>query len=253
MSGNGPSVAVVVGATGAIGRGIVSDVAGEGLAVVAVARDSAALNALSDEVRGVEPCVADIADDDSIVAIEKAVGDRPVAVAVHAAASPAGTDVTTVPTSTIVEGIEVKVAGLLRLLRAVDSVIETGGCLIALGGTLGAEPSPALPVSGVANAAQANLVRQLAKALGPRQVSVHQVAPGPVDTDRLRGLVSVEAQRRGMTVEQILEERRAAIPARRLVAVADVVWAVRMLRSPHAAMLTGGTTTVDGGRRHAIM
>ena len=53
-----------------------------------------------------------------------------------------------------------------------------------LGGHYGYEPSPAAPLAGMANAALANLVRALADHWGPKGVTVHMVAPGPVDSPR---------------------------------------------------------------------
>ena len=60
-------VAVVVGATGAIGSAVVDRLVAKGLEVVAVARHEAALAQLARE--RVHPCVADLASDDAVAAV----------------------------------------------------------------------------------------------------------------------------------------------------------------------------------------
>ncbi|HKX95633.1 MAG TPA: SDR family NAD(P)-dependent oxidoreductase, partial [Methylibium sp.] len=59
-------IAVVVGATGAMGAVISKRLAAAGLQVVAVARSADALASLVETTPGVRACAADIADDSAI-------------------------------------------------------------------------------------------------------------------------------------------------------------------------------------------
>jgi NAD(P)-dependent dehydrogenase (short-subunit alcohol dehydrogenase family) len=245
-------LAVVVGATGAIGRAVVTRLRAEGFVVLGVGRTSATLESLADEIDGVETCVADITNDRCIAAISDAVDGRRVAAAVHSPTAPPGGDVLSVAPAVLATAVEVKVGGLLRLVRAVDAGLGDGSRIIALGGVLGYEPIQTAPASGVANAAQANLVRQLSTALGPRGITVHVVAPGPVATERLRSMAAADAERRGITVEEVLAERGAELPIGRLVTPEEIAWAVATLTAPEAAILTGGALVADGGRRKAM-
>ena len=72
-------LAVVVGASGALGGAIAARLLAEGLAVVGVARGGA-----SDTPGGLEWCAADIGSDDAAAAIAEAVGGRPVRMVVQA-------------------------------------------------------------------------------------------------------------------------------------------------------------------------
>jgi NADP-dependent 3-hydroxy acid dehydrogenase YdfG len=75
-------LAVVVGATGAFGKAIVSRLKSNGLDIIAVARSANALEALVEE-HGVIPCVADISSNESIEQINAAIS-KPVRMVVHA-------------------------------------------------------------------------------------------------------------------------------------------------------------------------
>ncbi|QJY49789.1 SDR family oxidoreductase [Pseudonocardia broussonetiae] len=233
-------IAVVVGASGALGGAIAERLRGEGLDVVAVARGG--------------PCAADIGSDSSVSAIADAVGalDGPVRMVVQAAGLPAAGPLETIAPDALGHAVALKCGGLLRLVRAVDDRLERGSRIVALGGHYGIEPAPYACAAGVTNAALANLVRQLAVSYGPRGVTAHLVAPGPADTPRLRGLSEQAAQRRGVPVEQVLAERAAESPLGRLVTPSEVAWAVATLLAPEADALHGSTLGLDMGARRGI-
>jgi len=184
--------------------------------------------------------------------IRGAVGDEEVHLAVHAAAAPLVGSILDVDPEAILLAVDVKVGGLLRLVRAVAPRLAAASRVVALGGSLGYDPSPDGSTAGVANAALANAVRQLNRALAPRGATCHVVAPGPVETDRHRRLAEAEARRRGVDVEEVLAEARARTPLGRLTRPEEVAWAVARLTDPEAAALAGGTLLLDGGRRTAI-
>jgi NAD(P)-dependent dehydrogenase (short-subunit alcohol dehydrogenase family) len=238
-------IAVVVGASGALGGAIAERLRAEGLTVVGVARTA----------DGPLGCAADIGSDDAVAAIAAAVeaaGDGPVRMVVQAAGLPAAGPVETIAPDALGHAVALKAGGLLRLVRAVDGRLGRGSRIVALGGHYGSEPAPYACAAGVTNAALANLVRQLAVAYGPRGITAHLVAPGPADTPRLRGLSEQAAARRGVPVEQVLAERAAESPLGRLVTPAEVAWAVAVLLAPEADALHGSTLALDVGARKGI-
>lgn len=243
--------AVVVGATGALGGAIAERLRAIGLTVVGVSRGGPG------GPGGVGGCRADIASDEALPAIARAVEGTsgPVRMVVQAAGLPASGPVTTVAPDALGAAVALKVGGLLRLVRAVDAVdgaLVAGSRIVALGGHYGVEPSPHTSGAGVTNAALANLVRQLADAYGPRGITAHLVAPGPADTERLRRLSAAQAGARGVGVETVLAERRAESPLGRLVTPAEVAWAVATLLAPEADALTGSTLALDVGARRGV-
>lgn len=243
--------AVVAGATGAIGRGIVERMLRRGLGVVAVARTGSVLAKLAAGNDAVVACETDITSDDSIGHIQ-AVLPGACRATINAAAAPMGGHVDDVSPAAVLAAIDVKVNGTLRLVRAVDSKLQEDSRVIVLGGNLGYDPIPDAATAGVGNAALANLIRQLSRSLGARGVTCHVVAPGPVWTDRLRVLLADAASARGIPSEEVIAEFEARSPIGRLVTVDEVIWAVDMLLAPEARVLTGGTLLVDAGQRTAI-
>ncbi|PVZ12035.1 SDR family oxidoreductase [Actinomycetospora cinnamomea] len=254
----GEPLAVVVGATGALGGAIVRRLRGRGVPVLAVARAADALGALTADDGGVAACAGDIGEDIGDDAAGPAIADAvaawgaPVRMVVQAAGLPALGGLDTVDPAALGAAVALKVGGMLRLVRAVDPWLTEGSRLVALGGHYGAEPSPHVPGAGVTNAALANLVRQLADAYGPRGITAHLVAPGPADTDRLRRLSAERAAARGVDVEEILAERRAESPLGALVTPDQVGWAVATLLDPEATALTGSTLALDMGARRGL-
>jgi NAD(P)-dependent dehydrogenase (short-subunit alcohol dehydrogenase family) len=234
-------VAVVVGASGALGSAIAERLRAEGLTVVGVARSAAHPH-----------CGADIGADDAIPAIAAVVGDRPVRMVVQAAGLPAAGPLATIEPDALGRAVALKCGGLLRLVRAVDPNLRPGARIVALGGHYGIEPAPYACAAGVTNAALANLVRQLAIAYGPRGVTAHLVAPGPADTPRLRALLQQAAATRGVPVDEVLAERAAESPLGRLVTPAEVAWAVATLLAPEAGALDGSALSLDVGARRGI-
>ena len=245
--------AVVTGATGALGSAIVACLRSAGLRVVAVARSSSDLEQLAGDDVGVVAVAADLGDDDAIAAIAAAIDDR-VRIVVHAAGLPPSGTVETITADEITQGVDVKIGGLVRLLRAVEPHLGHGSRIVVLGGHYGYEPSAAAPLAGMVNAALANLMRALADHWGRQGVTVHLLAPGPVESPRMHAIAERTAVRRGgnATADDVLDEYRAGSPLGRLTTIEEVAWAVGILLAPEAAALHGATLSLDLGRRRGI-
>jgi NAD(P)-dependent dehydrogenase (short-subunit alcohol dehydrogenase family) len=242
---------VISGATGEIGRVATDRLVAEGHRVLAVARDPEKLADLARHER-VTACPADLRDDAAVDVIAAAVGDAPVRMVVHLAAAPLGGDILSVPPDVVLAAVDVKVNGLLRLVRAVQARLQPGSRIVAVGGNLAFDPNPAVSTAGIANAGQANAVRQLSRALGPGGVTCNTIAPGPVATDRWYGMTAEEAAREGVPVEEVRRRAVTASPLGRLTEPSEVAWAIARLADPEAAALTGSTLLLDAGRRNAL-
>ncbi len=244
-------IAFVVGGAGAIGSAIVARLLGEGLDVIAVGRSQGALQDLAARVPGARGLATDIGSDAAIDAI-RAAATAPVRMVVHSPGLSVAGGVLTAPTAAVVEAVNVKVAGMLRLVRGVEARLVRGSRLVAIGGHYGYEPSAYAATAGVGNAALANLVRQLSWAFGPRGVTAHLVAPGPADTERLRRIAEDRGRSRGITAEAVLEEMRAESAIGTFTTPGQVAWAVAMLLAPEADALAGSSLMLDAGRRKGL-
>lgn len=244
-------LAVVVGATGAFGRQIVARLCACGVDVVAVARSMTALSELASLHPGLIPCVADIASDDSVAQIRNAL-DRPVRMIVHGPGVAVVGGILDAPTAALVDAVNIKVGGLLRLTRAVDEHLVKGSRLVAIGGHYGFEPTAYAASAGIANAALVNAVRQLSLVYGARGVTAHLIAPGPADTERLHRVAADRGRQRGVSAETVLQEMCAESSIGAFTTPAQVAWAVSLLLAPEADAMTGSTLMLDSGRRRGL-
>jgi NAD(P)-dependent dehydrogenase (short-subunit alcohol dehydrogenase family) len=242
-------VCVVAGGGGSLGRAVVRRLLDEGRVVLATGRTAAGLAELPDDHR-LERLVHDVrADATPVVA---AVGDRRVEAIVHTAGDALAGSILDVAPEAVRAAIDVKVLGLLALVRGLRSRLVPGSRVIAIGGNLGFDPSPAAATPGLGNAAQAAVVRQLNRALAPDGVTCHTVAPGPVASARFEALVASEAARAGTDRDAARAALVADSPLGRTTTPAEVAWAVSLLLDPEASALAGSTLLLDTGRRTAL-
>lgn len=248
---NQQDIAIVVGATGAMGQVVARRLAGRGLKVIAVARSHDAVAALAADTPNLVACVADIASDSAIAAISAAI-DGPVRMLVHGPGVATAGGVASAPTAAVVDAVNIKCGGLMRLVRAADARLARGSRIVAIGGHYGFEPTAYAATAGVANAALANLVRQYSWALGERGITAHLVAPGPADTERLRRVATARAERDGISADAVYDEMRRESAIGAFTTVEQIAWAIEMLLAPEADALAGGTLFMDAGRRKGL-
>lgn len=243
---------VVVGATGAMGSVITERLVARGLRVVAVGRDVDALEKLvQGRTESIVACPADIADDEAIETIRAAV-DEPVLLALFAAGLPVRGSADTIEPGLLATAANIKVAGPVRLLRAVREHLVDGSRFVAIAGSLGLEPGPLDAGPGTANAALLNLMHQISALYGPKGVAAITVAPGPIDTPRLREFARVQSAETGTPIEQIWQRFVDKTSLGRLPTLPEIAWLIETLLAPEAAILHGGVINADAGTRHSV-
>jgi 3-oxoacyl-[acyl-carrier protein] reductase len=88
------------------------------------------------------------------------------------------------------------------------------------------------------------LAKLLSEELGPDHITVNNVAPGLILTDRVKDTLQ---PRPGVSEEELLAERAKSIPLGRIGRPEELAAVVAFLASPLAAYITGATIPVDGG------
>jgi len=156
-------LAVVVGTTGAFSTTIVSRPLSAGLRVVAVSRSASTLRELLARYEVIS-CVADISTDASNQAISAA-GTGPVRMIVHGPGLAVAVGVLTAPTHAMADAVDIKVGGMLRLVRAIDGQLQTREAR-RYRRPLWARTERSCDGGGIANAALVNLMRQLSLVYG---------------------------------------------------------------------------------------
>jgi NAD(P)-dependent dehydrogenase (short-subunit alcohol dehydrogenase family) len=248
---NNRELAVMVGATGAIGQFVARRLVAQGLDLLAVGRSEKALKSLCESSPHIRYCVADIGEDGAIEVIAKQLGQT-VRMAIHAPGVPVAGGVLEANPQVLNQAVNIKVGGMLRLFRAVENHLVRHSRLVAVGGHYGFEPTAYAATAGVANAALTNLMRQLSWALGDRGVTAHLVAPGPADTERLHTIAAASAAKRGVTAEVVLDEIRQQSAIRSFTSPEQVAWGICLLLDPEADAMAGASLMLDAGRRHGL-
>ena len=93
-------------------------------------------------------------------------------------------------------------------------------------------------VMGPVKAALEAACRYLAYELGPSDIRVHAISPGPLKTRAASGLKDFEL---------LLNAAAQKSPIGELVDIMDVGFACAYLATPFARRITGGTVFIDGG------
>ena len=103
-------------------------------------------------------------------------------------------------------------------------------------------PLPGLDVSSGARAGLTSFLAGVARTVADRNVTINNLMPGKLDTDRIRGIAP-----KGMSQEEHLKRMVSDIPAGRLGTPEEFGQICAFLCSVHAGYLTGQNIPVDGG------
>lgn len=143
---------------------------------------------------------------------------------------------------------------VVSLIRASAPAMRARGFgrIIVLGSSSVRRPLPRLALSNAFRPAIDGIVKDLAAELAPFGITVNMVCPGRIDTERVRQLDAQEAQRTGLSIEQIQTASQASIPAGRYGQPAEIGAMVAFLASEAASFITGQAIFVDGGQTRTL-
>jgi 3-oxoacyl-[acyl-carrier protein] reductase len=144
----------------------------------------------------------------------------------------------------ILEGVTQNMVTPLELVQAViDGMAERGfGRIVNITSLSVYVPIPGLDLSSGARAGLTSFLAGVARTVAHRNVTINNLLPGKLDTDRLRGAFSAD-----VSDEERKAKLSAEIPAKRLGTPEEFGQICAFLCSVHAGYLTGQNIPVDGG------
>jgi 3-oxoacyl-[acyl-carrier protein] reductase len=242
-------VALVMGASKGLGRGVAESLAREGARVAIASRSHERLDAVVEETDGeVSAFVADGGDlerlGELVKEVEAELGPIDILVA-NTGGPPAGFALD----NSIAEWEDAYrslVLGLRVLSEAVlPGMRERGwGRIVNIGSSSTVEPIPSLALSNANRLAAVGFLKTLSREVAGDGITVNTIATGKFATDRL-------AENEG-SLEKAEGKARETVPAKRLGLPEEFGDLVAFLASDRAAYLTGATIPLDGGLLRSV-
>ena len=115
--------------------------------------------------------------------------------------------------------------------------------------------SPLAPM-GLSSGARTGLMsfcKGVSREVAPHNVTINNLLPERIDTERQRFMAELAASMRGQTVEQAYDDIRGSIAARRLGTPTEFGDACAYLCSAQAGFLSGQNLSLDGGTYAGIL
>jgi 3-oxoacyl-[acyl-carrier protein] reductase len=129
--------------------------------------------------------------------------------------------------------------------RCLPFLRESGrGRIVAIESSSVREPLSNLALSNAVRPGVVGWLKTLARELGPDGITVNTIAPGRIDTDRLRSVYGPDGPSQA-DLEQV--------PAGRLGTPAEIAAVVCFLASDRAAYVSGAVVPVDGGLTRGLL
>ena len=244
MSISQKKVAIVTGASRGIGAAIARRLAADGLALVVNYAGSA--SAASELVQEIEAAggeaitvQADVSDPKAVQRLfdsaETAFGG--VDVLVNNAGIMKLVRFADADDSTFDQVVAINLKGVFNGLREAARRLRDGGRVVNFSSSVVGLYQPTYGIYAATKAAVEAMTHILAKELGPRQITVNAIAPGPVATELFL------KDKYDTTIESI----KRMNPLGRLGEVEDIAGAVSLLVDPDGGWINGQVIRVNGG------
>lgn len=250
--------AIVGGASSGMGRAIARRLAAEGAGVVLFARRSDALgDAVAEIASSSGPGRAIAVTGDSTLPADLArVVDQAqqafgkIDIVINNTGGPPAGDFRDLNDDAWQAGFELTLLSALRLTRmALPELRRSGrGRVVNITSMAVKEVNDGLLLSNALRPGVTGWAKHLSREEGPNGITVNSIAPGYIDTERLRYLYSTEPD-----PEAARARDAQTIPLRRFGSPEEIAAAAAFLCSTEAAYITGVTLLVDGGLTRGLL
>ena len=244
--------ALVCAASKGLGKGCAMALAQDGVELTILARGRDALEATAAEIRAatgvkVTTVACDITTADGRKAALAACPEPDILV--NNAGGPPPGDFREWDRDIWLKALDANMLTPIELIRAtVDGMIARRfGRIVNITSSAVKAPIDILGLSNGARSGLTGFVAGLARKTVRNNVTINNLLPGAIETDRLRSNLDTVAKTRKIPVEQVRTERMAAIPAGRFGTSDEFGAACALLCSQQAGYITGQNWLVDGG------
>ncbi|WP_072386077.1 SDR family oxidoreductase [Hyphomicrobium sp. CS1BSMeth3] len=244
--------AIVCAASKGLGKGVATALAQEGVNLFITARTKADIEAAADEIRKatgvkVTPVVGDITTEEGRQQVLAACPNPDILI--NNAGGPPPGDFKDFDLDDWRKAVEWNMITPIALIKAtVYGMMDRGfGRIVNITSQSVKAPIASLELSNGARTGLTGAIAIIARKAVRNNVTINNILPGPFDTDRLRGTSKKMAEARGVSFEQMSEERKKAIPAGRFGNTVEFGAATAFLCSEHAGFITGQNLLLDGG------
>ncbi|MEO9459707.1 MAG: SDR family oxidoreductase [Lentilitoribacter sp.] len=239
-------VAIVTGGSSGIGYATAKALAEQGAKVLITGRNAERLNAVALEIDGIEAMQIDSADVDSAKRITEAAinrwGQLDLIVNNSGAGQPMPSEIYDAQTIKNMSQVNI-IAPSLLIKEGHAALRETKGAIVNIGTAVSRNAVPMLAHYGATKAALEHLTQSWAVEMASDGIRVNAIAPGPVKSGALTGMMGLPED----MAKQIEEQEAAQIPLGRRGTTDDIVpWILRLGNSKNE-WLTGQILTIDGG------
>jgi NAD(P)-dependent dehydrogenase (short-subunit alcohol dehydrogenase family) len=248
MAGVQDRIALVTGAGRGIGRATAELLASRGASVMGVSRSQQELAAV-----GIEYVVADLGTSEgckhAVAETERRLGPIEVFVCNHGIGSARERVIWEQDPKVWSETLQINLDGPFHLSRlVVRGMVERGyGRVVYTSSTAGQVAEPAGSAYTASKHGLIGLMRAVSLDAGPHGVTSNAVLPGWVRTEMAERSARAEAEERGITPEQVWEERGAYYPPGRVATPQEVAEMIAFLASEESSGVSGEAIRVALG------
>jgi len=244
--------AIVCASSRGLGKGCALALAEAGVDLTLNGRDDKVLAATATEIRdrfnvNVSQVSGDVTDPGVQKALFEACAEPDILV--NNNGGPPPRDFRQLDRAAIVDGVTRNMITPIELIqRVVDGMAARGfGRIVNITSLSVYQSIPGLDLSSGARAGLTSFISGPARTVISQNVTINNLLPGKLDTDRIRATQKFGAEKAGESVEDYAAGQAKEIPAGRLGTLEEFGQICAFLCSVHAGYLTGQNLRVDGG------